>query len=177
MEKIKANLIIEIMGRPPEHIKEALNTLVVKIGSEKGINILDKKYHEPRPVKDVKNLFIAFAEINVEFDSLEHLFAIIVGYMPSNVEVYEPEKFKLNAAEINSLGNYIISKLHRYDEIVKRALMDRNILLKQLEYIKSGGKIEDLMKLEKTNYKTNKTKNKKRDGAKKASSVKKGVRK
>ena len=32
MDKIKAHLIIEIMGRPPEHIKEALNNLVVKNG-------------------------------------------------------------------------------------------------------------------------------------------------
>ena len=174
MEKVKANLIIEIMGRPPEHIKEALNTLVIKMGSEKGVNILDKKYHEPKPVKETKNLFTAFAEVNVEFDSLEIFFTIIMIYMPSNVEVYEPERFKLNAAEINSLGNHLVSKLHRYEEITKRALMERNILLQQLEYLKRGGKLEDLIKLGKNNVKTNKTKTKK--STKKASSVKKGKR-
>jgi len=143
-EEIRAHFIIELMGRPPEHLKEALNTLVVKIGSEKGVSLLGKKYHKAKPVKDVKNLYTNFAEINMEFDSLERFFAIITGYMPSNIEIYEPEKFKLNAYEINALGNQIISRLHGYDEITKRVLAERDILLRQLQHIKSGGKIEDL---------------------------------
>jgi hypothetical protein len=146
MQKVKANIIIELMGRPKEHLKEALKTLVVKMGSEKGVRLIDKRYHSPKAMKKTDNLFVSFAEINMEFDSLEYFFAIIMGYMPSNVEIYEPERFKLNTHELNSFSNYIVSKLHRYDELAKRALVERDILLKQLQYIKSGGKIENLMR-------------------------------
>jgi len=170
MEKVKANLIIELMGRPKKHLKEALNTLVVKMGSEKGVSLIDKKYHTPKAMKKANNLFVTFAEINVEFDSLEYFFAIIMGYMPSNVEIYEPERFKLNTHELNSFSNYIIAKLHRYDELAKRAIVERDILLKQLQYIKAGGKIEDIMK----SQVQNKVVDEKKAGKKKTKSSSKG---
>ena len=127
MSKIKANLIIEIMGRPPEHIKEALNTLTIRMDSEKGVSILNKKYHDPKPIEKSNNLFITFAEIDIEFETLETFFSILMGYMPSNAEIYEPEKFKLDVNDLNGLGNFIIGKLHRYDSIAKRALTEKNI--------------------------------------------------
>ena len=145
MDKIKASFIMEIMGRPPEHIKEALQTVVVKMGSENGVSIADKKYHEPKEVQDVKNLFTTFAEVDAEFDSIEAFFSILMSYMPSNIEIYEPEKFKLNSFELNSLGNFILSKLHKYDEIAKQALFERDIVISKLEHIRNGGKIEDVL--------------------------------
>jgi hypothetical protein len=138
MNAIKAKLIIEIMGRPPEHVKEALNTLVVRLGSEKGVSLLDKKYHEPKPIEGSKDLFIAFADVDAEFDNIESFFNILMGYMPAHAEIYEPEKFKLDASNINDLGNFILGKLHRYDAIAKRALMERNVLAEQLNKLKEG---------------------------------------
>lgn len=138
MSAIKAKLIVEIMGRPPEHIKEALNTLIVRMGAEKGVSLIDKKYHEPKPIEESKDLFIAFADVEAEFETLESFFSTIMGYMPSHAEIYEPEKFKLDANNLNELGNFILSKLHRYDEIAKRALTERNILFEQLNKLKSG---------------------------------------
>ena len=154
MENLKARMIIEIMGRPPEHIKEALNTLVVKMGSENGVKLIDKRYHDPKSVKEAKNLHITFAEVDAEFDSLENFFSVIMGYMPSNVEIYEPEKFKLNSNEINSLSNYIMSKLHRYDEIAKRSIVERDILLRQLQALVPGKKTEQPAKPKETKSKS-----------------------
>jgi len=146
MGKVKANMIMELMGRPPKHIKEALNTVVVRLGSEKGVNVIDKTYHKPKSVKETKSLYTTFAEINAEFDSIEHFFAIIMGYMPSNVEVYEPEKFKLSVHEINSLGNYLMSKMHKFDELAKRAIVERNIVLKRLQGLGDNMALEDMIK-------------------------------
>ena len=138
MSKIKAKLIIEIMGRPPEHVKEALNTLVVRLGSEKGVSVIDKQYHEPKPIEESKDLFIAFADVDAEFENIESFFNILMGYMPAHAEIYEPEKFKLDASNINELGNFILGKLHRYDSIAKRALMERNMIAEQLNKLKGG---------------------------------------
>ena len=160
MENLKARMIIEIMGRPPEHIKEALNTLVIKMGSEKGVKLIDKKYHEPKIVKEAKNLHITFAEVDAEFDSLEHFFSIIMGYMPSNVEIYDPEKFRLDSNDINSLSNYIMSKLHRYDEIAKRSIVERDILFRQLQALNSGKKMEQLAETKKAKNKSKAKKSK-----------------
>ena len=145
MVKIKARMIIEIMGKPPEHVKEALNTLVVRMGSEKGVGLIDKNYHDPKPVKESESLYSTFAEIDAEFDSLEHFFSITMGYMPSNVEIYEPEKFKLSSSELTSLGNFIVSNLHRYDEMAKRAIVERDILLRKLQEVDKDTKLEDVI--------------------------------
>ena len=136
MTKIKAKLIIEIMGRPPEHVKEALNTLVIKMGSEKGITLIDKKYHEPKPIEKSKDLFITFADVDVEFETIENFFNILMGYLPAHAEIYEPEKFKLDANNINELGNFILGKLHRYDAVTKRMLVEKNMLSEQLKNLK-----------------------------------------
>ncbi len=161
---LKAKLIIEIMGRPPEHIKEALNTLVVKMGSENGVSLISKEYHEPRPVENTDNLWIAFADVEAEFDVLERFFSICMSYMPSHVEIYEPEKFKLDAGMLNSLGNFLISKLHNYDAIAKRLLGERDILINQLNVLKnnvSAGVAYDKKSLpKKERTKTNKNKRK-----------------
>ncbi len=146
MGQIKAKIIIEIMGRPAEHLKESMNLLVEKLAQEKGIVIIDKKLFDPKPLKDSKDLFTSFTELDIDFESLESFFAIVMGYMPSNVEIYEPDKLKINLSEINALSNFMISKLHRYDEIAKRALIERDMVIKQLEFLKNGGKMEDLLK-------------------------------
>ena len=146
MDKLKARLVIEIMGRPPEHIKEALEMMVDRISSEKGVLILNKNFHEPKKAEKAENLFTAFVDLEAEFANVQLFFAVITGYMPSHIEIYEPDKLNFNVSELNSFSNFIVSRMHRYDEIVKVALAEREILLKQLDYVKKGGKIEELIK-------------------------------
>ena len=102
MQKIQVNLIFEILGRPPEHIKEALNTLVIKMGSEKGVKLLSKTYHEPKKVEDPKahDLYTAFAEVSLELDSMGDYFKIIFTYMPANIELVSPESISFNNFEV-----------------------------------------------------------------------------
>ncbi|MDP4039868.1 MAG: hypothetical protein Q8P57_04800 [Candidatus Pacearchaeota archaeon] len=142
MENIKAKFIIEIMGRPPEHIKETLNTLVIRIGSDKGVSLIDKRYGEPTPVKENKNLWTAFAEVDLEFETIGHFFISILSYMPAHVEIYEPSKIKLNMAELNDLSSIIVNKLHNYDAIAKSLLGEKEILINKLEYLRQGGSLE-----------------------------------
>ena len=141
-DKITARLVIEIMGRPPEHIEEGLNTLVVRMGSEKGMKILKKDYHKAKKIENTENLYTAFAEVEAEFENSEKLFAVIFNYMPANIEIIEPANFKLKNFELNTLANFILGKLHNYDEIAKRIIVERDILIKTLENA-TGKKITD----------------------------------
>lgn len=144
MEKVKAKLIIEIMGRPAEHLFKALNELVDKLGTEKGISFINKSLNEPKAIEKAPGFFTSFADLEMEFDSLNHFFNIVFNYMPAHVEIYEPEKFKVEAFSLNEIANYIVSRLHRNEGIMKTLMGEREILMKQLEHIKNGGKIEDL---------------------------------
>jgi hypothetical protein len=132
-DKIQANMILEIMGRPPEHLKEALNTLVVKLGSEKGVEILTKNYHEPKKIEDSEDLFTAFAELLIEFDELGNFFGVIFAYMPAHIEIIKPESIKLANSDLNDTGNTLIQRLHSYDAIAKKMIHEREFLLNQLK--------------------------------------------
>jgi hypothetical protein len=131
-EKIEAHLILEILGRPAEHIKDALNELLTKLGSEKGIKIISKDVHEPKPIKD-SDLFTSFADVSVELDSMQQYFGIMFAYMPAHIEIVYPENFNLANFQFNELGNRLLSRLHEYDAITKKVIFERNILVEKLK--------------------------------------------
>lgn len=133
MEKIQAQLVIEMLGRPPEHIKEGMQTLIVKLGAEKGIHVLEKKIHEPKKVEDGRDLYTTFAELTIEADDLPSFFYILFSYMPSHVEIVYPEHIDLHNYNMNDLANRIMQRLHDYDAIAKQMLNERTILLTKLK--------------------------------------------
>jgi len=133
MEKISARFIIEILGRPAKHVSEALNTIVIKMGSEKGSKITDKKYHEPKKIKEANDLYTAFAEVEMDFESIHDYFGVLFTYMPSNSEIVSPEKLKTTASELNSLSNSITTRLHNYDSIAKRLISERDMLVNKIK--------------------------------------------
>lgn len=132
-EKLEVIMILELLGRPPEHLEEGLKTLVTKLSSEKGIKIKEKVFHPPTPIKDSKDLFTAFAEITAEFNELGNFFGIIFAYMPSHIELIKPESIKLSNSDLNDTGNKLIQRLHSYDAIVKNTLNERDFLLEKLK--------------------------------------------
>jgi hypothetical protein len=145
MEKIRASIVIEILGRPPEHVTEALNSLVTKLGSEKGVKLINKIIHEPQLAKDSKTLFSSFAEVELELDSIVNLFGIVFSYLPAHVEIISPEKVILPNAEMSEFASRLSEKLHEYDAVAKRLLVEREQLVKKLYEI-----APNLFKTEKT---------------------------
>jgi len=135
MEKIHISLVLEILGRPKEHIKEALRNLVTRMASEKDVKMLNKEYHDPVPAENSKDLFTTFAEIELELVSLEDYLAILFTYMPAHVEVISPEKLTITNSRLNELGNALIQRLHHYDALTKRALVDKDLAINKLKQI------------------------------------------
>ena len=133
MPSIKAHLIFEIMGRPPEKIKEALNDLIIKMGAEKGITILEEKYHDAKPIPDSKDLHTSFVEVEAEFVSMRELFMAIMIYFPANIEVFEPENIKFSSSEFNEMANFLTSRMHHYDAIAKTMIRERDFLFQKLK--------------------------------------------
>ena len=142
-EKIKALFIYEMLGKPAEHIKTALEEFVNKIGENKGISIISRKIHEPKPVEeksaeDNKELFTTFAEAEFSIDDLNILFNIVLHTLPSHVEILEPDELKLRNFELSSVLSELALRLHRYDEIAKAAMLERNTLIGKIKELQSN---------------------------------------
>jgi len=147
MDKIKTAIILEILGRPENYLKDSLKVILDKLKTEQGVKIINTKTAEPKKIGG-KDFFSAFAEVEFEADNLAVLVNLMFRYMPAHIEVISPEKLDIKNAELNSILNDLILKLHRYDELAKILSIKKNILAKQLIQLKQqlGIKTEQKIK-------------------------------
>ena len=117
--KLTAVMILEVMGRPKEHLIETLQKLLTQIKEEKGLEIISQKVNDPVLVKDQKDLFITFAEIEIEVDDPLLLAILMFKYMPSHMEIIEPEKFIMTDYGFGDILNELTRRLHRYEELIR----------------------------------------------------------
>jgi len=131
-EEVSAIIIIEVLGRPAEHVKKAINRLIEKLADERGVSVVEKRVHEPRIVEKAETLFLSFAEIELKVSDISKLFHICFSYLPSSVEIVEPSEIKVKLPHINEVVNFLVTRLHQYDAIAKRLSVENTILHKKL---------------------------------------------
>ena len=116
---IRVIFVLEVVGRPPEHLNKTLEDLITKIGDVKGVEVLSKKINEPVPMKENKDFFTNFAEVELEVEDCLTLTSLTIDIMPSHVEVLSPELIVLNNTGWNEVLNDTTRKLHGYDEVAR----------------------------------------------------------
>lgn len=132
--EIEFSMIIEMMGRPVDYLKNTIEQMMLVIEKEQGIKLVSKKVHEPKKLEDknmAQELFTTFAEVRVKAE-MAKMFYIVSKYMPSHIEIISPENVKMSNSEFSSLLTEFAVRLHRYDEIAKGALIKNQILENQL---------------------------------------------
>ncbi len=131
MEKLNVAIILEVLGRPAENVKDALVKLVEKLSTEKGVKITSKKINEPKALNE-GDLYTSFAELELELDSLYNYFGILFSYMPSHIEMIYPSKINLTNFELSTLANQLAQRLHSYDAVAKSLVVERDRMAKKL---------------------------------------------
>ena len=129
-EPIRAIMILEIIGRPPEHLKEILGKLIKSIGDEKNIKIVSEKIGEAQEIKEQKDFYSDFAEIEVEVESLFNLLLLTFKYMPAHIDIISPKSLDMTNNDGNSILNELTRRLHGYDEVA-RVLQMQNAQMQQ----------------------------------------------
>ena len=175
-------MIVEMAGRPPEHLKESLEKHIMILNDVNDIVVHSIKVSEPREIKmenksaDAETMFSTFAEADFECDSFARLSETMFDFMPSSVEVIEPMKVTMDLHESTNLLNNISGRMHRYDEIAKIAGVRLQQMNSQLQMAKNILAAKD-MELEKLRKLTKKSPTKKKVSKKKAKLKKKVVKK
>lgn len=132
---IAAMLVLEAIGRPPEHLVETLEGLAKSIGEEKGVKVTGKKINEPVLMKDQKDFYTAFIEIEVEVEEILSLAILMFKYMPAHVEIISPEFIALTNNGWNDVFNELTRRLHSYDEVARILQTEKAILEKKLREV------------------------------------------
>lgn len=132
---IVAAIMIEAIGRPPEHITQTLKNIIEEIEKEDGVKVIDKKINEPTPMKEKEEFYTNFAEVEIEVEEIVHLAVLLIKYMPSHVEIISPELIVLTNDGWNGVLNELLRRLHGYDEIARVIQVEKNILETKLREI------------------------------------------
>ncbi len=101
-------VILEIVGKPKEHVEESLKDYVKKIKADKNHVIVKEKTEKAEPHQD--DLFSAFSEIEMLMKNSDALLSFCFDYMPSSIEIIEPERIILKNSEFNGFINDMLSR-------------------------------------------------------------------
>src|SRR3989344_1244375 len=130
MSKITAFSVIEILGSPKEHVEKVVQMVIDKIKNENGIKLVGGKAYE---AKKVKELWTSFAEVELEFEEMDKLVGFCFDYMPSSVDILEPDNININSGNFTQLLNDLLAKLHQYDMLAKNLRAENIVMKKKLD--------------------------------------------
>lgn len=120
--------IIEIVGSPKEHVEKTINLVIEKIKERcNDIEILNHKIAE---AKQIKQFWSSFIEADLKFGKFDALLGFCFDFMPSSVELISPDKMEFGTMDFNNFLNDILSRIHKYDLVLKN-INAQNILLKR----------------------------------------------
>ncbi|VVB80708.1 Uncharacterised protein [uncultured archaeon] len=135
VQNIRALLIIEVAGRPPEHLSEAIRAHVEKLNFVKGVKLVNATYATPKKIEEEKDLYTTFSEVEVQTDSIQKLIDIVFEFMPSSVEVLEPSEVVFDIQETTNILNDITGRLHKYDDVAKIAQFQIQNLTQRIQQL------------------------------------------
>ncbi len=144
-EKIKAMVILQIMGKPKEYLVSTLQAYIQQMGQENGVSVKSSDIKEPRKMEQKvgttdesvelsakDEFFNTFAEIEVEAESLMQFMTLIFKYMPAHVDIISPENLSMSNNGWNEIFNELVRRLHAFDEVVRVTQVEKEILEKQI---------------------------------------------
>lgn len=133
-ENIRAMLILDIIGRPPQHLIESLEKIIEEMEKEKGVKIISKDIKEPVVMKENKEFYTTFAEIEVEVEDILYIAILMFKYMPAHIEVISPETIPLSNNGWSDILSELARRLHAYDEVARiMQIQYQNLLQKAQE--------------------------------------------
>jgi hypothetical protein len=136
--------ICELLGSPKEHIEKTMELLVKKARELKKTDILKAKVYETREQEN--SLFSSFVEFEILFHNMESLMGFCFDFMPSSVEIVEPEKISIESRILSSWINELQAKLHNVDMIAKKSSMLQKIVNRRFNTVVRTNILTHLMK-------------------------------
>ncbi len=133
---LRANIIFEVIGKPAEHIIEALNKLVEVIKQDKKIIIISSKVNDA--IETENEFFSSFLELDILLKDSKKIVEFVFDYMPASIEISEPSNFNFKLDEMNGLLNDLATKLHKYDGALKQVNLEKEILFGHIQEIKKA---------------------------------------
>lgn len=136
-KKIKTKVIIEVIGSPKEHVENVLGKILNTIKDVKELEVIKAVSAD---AKEIKQFWSAFSELEIDFKEMKEIVDFCFNFMPSSIEIIEPDDILMNAKDTSDMLNDMLAGLHKYEMILKN-IYAQNVLMKK-EKEKASGKNE-----------------------------------
>jgi len=113
---IRCSAIVEMMGAPKDYISKTLRSYIEKLKKNKNVVVIRENYAKP---KKQESLYTTFVDLELMVRNASELAFFCFDYMPSSIEIIEPEKFHYDAADFAAFFNDMVARLHRLDAHLK----------------------------------------------------------
>jgi len=127
--EITFRALMEVLGKPKEHVKESLDKYVAQLKASDKYTVLNEDYADVEKRED-SDLWATFVELEIKTDSIENLIMFCFEYMPSSIEVLAPAEFKLADQDVSHLLSNLQGRLHQIDMVAKQLKIENDALKK-----------------------------------------------
>lgn len=126
---MRCRAIIEVMGKPKEHVESSIKKYVEQIKGNPELIIVKDKYE---PIKEIEGLFSTFVELEMAVKNITAFVGFCFDYMPSSIEIIRPERLVIMNNEMSGFLNDLQARLHNTDMLLKRLTAESDVLKKNL---------------------------------------------
>ncbi len=130
----KLRCIFEVLGWPPDKLKETLSKFVEGLRDKYEISSVE--IAEPEKLEDSEKMYSCFAEFVIGFKDFRQLISFILSFAPAYSEVLEPAEFAVKAHELQDIIADIVAKIHDDDKKLKLLSAQRKQLLNENQKLK-----------------------------------------
>jgi|TARA_B100001964_G_C14226728_1_gene598010 hypothetical protein len=126
---IRCKIIIEILGKPKEHVEKTVRMYADKIKNDPELTVINTEFAD---LKEKEGLWATFTEMDMVVKGIPKLIAFCFDYMPSSIEITKPEEFAMKKPTIENFINDLQARLHQIDMIVKKQKNENEFLIQNL---------------------------------------------
>ena len=131
-QHIRCKTIIEVLGKPKEHVEKTIKEYIEQIKKDSDLIILKEHFAD---AKQQEEMWSIFAELEMVVKGIPKLIGFCFDYMPSSIEVLKPDELILNSRETADFLNDLQARLHSMDMLVKQLKNENNFLKRNMHNV------------------------------------------
>src|SRR3989338_3036645 len=125
--ELKIKAIIEILGKPKDHVEKTIANVVEELKKREGLTLINEKIAK---TKKLETFFSSYVEVELKLSTMDQLIDFCFDFLPSNIEIIEPEEMNLDSHLLSQYINNLLAKLHQQSMII-RNMHAENLVMKQ----------------------------------------------
>ena len=127
---IKARVISEVLGSPQDHVDKTLKLLLEKLKERKSLDVNQEKIFNAEKIEG-KPFFTGFIDYEINIKDLGELTSFCFDFMPSSIEILEPDELKVKPTNLGELFNDLLARLHDNDMLLRNTIAELTLLKKR----------------------------------------------